>query len=54
MGVTVVPGIDALEQHLGSEVGVTDYVEVSQEPIDRFADLTGDHQSIHTYRWRWV
>lgn len=48
VGLLVVPGIDALERHLGSEVGVTDFVEVSQEQIDGFAELTGDHQWIHT------
>lgn len=31
---------------VGSEV-VSDWVEVSQEMIDKFADATGDHQFIH-------
>ncbi|MDH4107013.1 MAG: MaoC family dehydratase [Gammaproteobacteria bacterium] len=29
------------------EVGVSDWVVVDQERIDRFADATGDHQWIH-------
>ena len=48
MSAVVVPGIAALRQHLASEVGVTGYVEVSQQRIDGFAELTDDHQWIHT------
>ena len=48
MSALVVPGLAALKQHLNSEVAVTDYVEVSQERITRFADLTEDWQWIHT------
>jgi len=36
-----------LLQRLGQEVGVSGWVEVTQAMIDRFADLTGDHQYIH-------
>ena len=32
---------------VGQEVAVTDWVEVTQAQIDRFADATGDHQWIH-------
>lgn len=32
----------------GRELGYTDYIEVSQEQINTFADATGDHQWIHT------
>src|SRR6476660_7056062 len=31
----------------GQEIGVSDWVEVSQDRINRFADATGDHQWIH-------
>src|SRR5262245_36529242 len=48
MGALVVPGIRALKQHLNSEVGVSEDLDVSQERIASFADLTEDHQSIHT------
>lgn len=37
-------------QEMASRVGseqVSDWVEVSQEMIDKFADATGDHQFIH-------
>ncbi|MGK6321139.1 MaoC family dehydratase [Sphingomonas sp. DT-204] len=33
-------------QQIGQEV-VSDWVEVTQEMIDKFADATGDHQFIH-------
>ena len=32
---------------VGQEVVVSDWIEVTQERIDRFADATGDHQWIH-------
>jgi acyl dehydratase len=48
MSRLVVPGLAALKRHLNSEVAVTDYLEVSQERIARFADLTEDWQWIHT------
>src|SRR5215208_6743657 len=32
---------------VGTEVGVSDWVEVTQERIDRFAAATGDEQWIH-------
>jgi acyl dehydratase len=32
---------------VGSEVGVSDWVEVTQERIDKFAEATGDEQWIH-------
>ncbi|WP_256077144.1 MaoC family dehydratase [Massilia sp. YIM B04103] len=31
----------------GQEVAVSDWIEVDQERIDRFAEATGDHQWIH-------
>ena len=32
---------------VGQEVGVSDWVEVSQERVNQFAEATGDHQWIH-------
>lgn len=37
-----------LEQFLGKEIGVSDYLTISQEQINLFADATLDHQWIHT------
>ena len=40
--------IDALKTKISEEWGPwSEEVEVSQERIDRFAELTGDHQCIH-------
>jgi acyl dehydratase len=39
--------VDELAGRVGHEVGVSDWVTVDQERIDRFADATGDHQWIH-------
>jgi acyl dehydratase len=38
---------EALRALLGQELGVSDWLEVTQDLIDRFAEVTGDHQWIH-------
>ncbi|MFP4002423.1 MAG: MaoC family dehydratase [Alphaproteobacteria bacterium] len=38
---------DDLESIAGQETGVSDWVEITQDKIDKFADATGDHQWIH-------
>jgi|SRR5215469_433400 acyl dehydratase len=43
----VINGLEELRQLTGQEVGVSDWIEVTQEMINRFADITGDHQWIH-------
>ncbi|MFH8610631.1 MaoC family dehydratase [Streptomyces sp. NPDC018029] len=43
-----VQGLDELAALAGSELGLTDWLDVGQERIDTFADATGDHQWIHT------
>jgi acyl dehydratase len=43
----VINGLEELKQLTGQEVGVSDWIEVSQDLIDKFADLTGDDQWIH-------
>jgi acyl dehydratase len=42
-----ITGIDELRSRIGDELGVSDWHEVTQEAIDAFADVTGDHQWIH-------
>jgi len=32
---------------VGQEIGVSDWVEITQERVNRFAEATGDHQWIH-------
>jgi MaoC like domain len=36
-----------MHKFVGQEIGVSDWVEVTQERIDQFAEATGDHQWIH-------
>jgi acyl dehydratase len=38
---------DALKALEGTEVGVTDWMEITQERVNQFADATDDHQWIH-------
>jgi acyl dehydratase len=43
----VFTSFEELKAAVGSEIGVSDWVEVTQERIDRFAEATGDFQWIH-------
>ena len=36
-----------MQNYVGQEIGVSDWVEITQERINLFADATGDHQWIH-------
>jgi acyl dehydratase len=38
---------EEIEAAAGEEIGTTDWVEITQERVDQFADATGDHQWIH-------
>jgi acyl dehydratase len=40
-------GIDEIKAKVGEELGVSSWHEVTQDDIDAFADVTGDHQWIH-------
>jgi acyl dehydratase len=42
-----ITGLDELKQAEGKDLGTSDWHEVTQEAIDAFADVTGDHQWIH-------
>ena len=44
---TIVQGIDGLRELQGQHLGFSDYVEVTQEQVNLFAEATGDHQWIH-------
>ncbi|MEU8887517.1 MaoC family dehydratase [Streptomyces sp. NPDC048442] len=46
--MTTVNSLDALKKLAGSDLGASDWITVSQERINGFADATGDHQWIHT------
>ena len=42
----VIPA-NELENHIGEEIGISEWIEVTQERINQFADATNDHQFIH-------
>ena len=44
--------LDELTGAVGEEMGPTDWMTVTQEQVDKFADATGDHQWIHVDRAR--
>jgi acyl dehydratase len=47
MGKVIINSFDEFATHVGKEIGVSDYLTISQEQINRFADATHDHQWIH-------
>lgn len=40
--------VDEMKQRVGQEIGLSNWHVVSQNMIDRFAEVTDDHQFIHT------
>ena len=44
---TTIDGIDGLKAAVGQHLGYSDYVEITQDQVNLFADATGDHQWIH-------
>lgn len=43
-----IPSIASLKKFIGVKMGPSDWVVVTQERIQSFAEATGDHQWIHT------
>jgi acyl dehydratase len=44
---TTIEGIEGLKAAVGQHLGYSDYVEITQDQVNLFADATGDHQWIH-------
>ena len=44
--------VEEIESAVGEEIGTTEWVEITQDRVDRFADATDDHQWIHVDRER--
>lgn len=40
--------LDRLAERTGTVLGASDYVTITQDTVDAFADVTGDRQWIHT------
>jgi acyl dehydratase len=47
MATVQVQGIEGLQALLGKQIGPSEWREVTQDDINTFADLSGDHQWIH-------
>ena len=43
----IIASLDELKQLAGQEVAVSDWITITQERVQQFADATGDHQWIH-------
>jgi len=44
---TTIEGIDGLLARVGEHLGHSEWHEITQDQVNRFADATGDHQWIH-------
>jgi acyl dehydratase len=44
---TIIDGAAGLKAAVGTHLGYSEYIEITQEMVNLFADATGDHQWIH-------
>lgn len=47
MNPIIINNFDEFNQYVGKELGVSDYIQITQQQINTFADATLDHQWIH-------
>jgi acyl dehydratase len=47
MAHTTVDGVEGVQSLVGQHLGWSDWVTITQEQVNQFADATGDHQWIH-------
>jgi acyl dehydratase len=47
MAQTVFESLDEVRAAVGTKLGTSDWIEVTQDQVDLFANATGDHQWIH-------
>lgn len=47
MAISIIQGIAGLREYVGREVGISEWLQVSQERIDQFAEATEDRQWIN-------
>jgi acyl dehydratase len=47
MSARVITGVDGLKAAVGQHLGYSEYLDITQERVNKFADATGDHQWIH-------
>ena len=48
MAALKIHSFEEYKAYEGKELGTSDYLKITQEQIDKFADATLDHQWIHT------
>ncbi len=48
MAKIVIKSFAEFQGYIGKELGVSEYIKVTQEKINQFAEATNDHQWIHT------
>lgn len=44
---TRIPGIEAIAEYVGKPLGATEWITITQEQVNAFAEATGDRQWIH-------
>ncbi|GGM59614.1 MaoC family dehydratase [Thermopolyspora flexuosa] len=47
MAATTAVGVEGVKELAGKHVGYSEWLEITQERVNLFADATGDHQWIH-------
>ena len=48
MEKTIINNYAEFESYLGKEIGISEYIQITQDQINKFADATLDYQWIHT------
>ena len=48
MNPVIIDSHAEFEKYIGKEIGVSDYLKITQDRINKFADATLDRQWIHT------
>ncbi|MDP4209809.1 MAG: MaoC family dehydratase [Bacteroidota bacterium] len=48
MNQLTINNFEEFEQYVGKELGISEYLKITQEQINQFAEATIDHQWIHT------
>ena len=47
MSARVITGVEGLNSNVGQHLGYSEYLEITQERVQQFAEATGDFQWIH-------
>ncbi len=47
MSARIINGVEGLKSAVGEHLGYSEYMEITQERVNQFADATGDQQWIH-------